>query len=270
MGVTVPARADAQVIDLRGHDRGFSVAQCPHMRITTSVLACMCACGEPAMTESPLDASFPGRCPVRPCAVGPTITSANELIAIIEAAPDWVTFGPYTTGCLLASADILVPGTVTLQADSVAVPTICRDGACRDVVRFRAQGQPRGVECLEPEPWFSFTLCAGIALHDTTIRVRTLREDIHPSEFGNYAPIVDVLPACATPCGADELTCAASHTCWTSVRDHCAYCLGGSNEECGCWDGARFAENGAKCSIATSGDIIELGICRAGICDLGS
>jgi hypothetical protein len=232
------------------------------------MLACMVACSEPAMSESPV-ASFPGRCPIGPCAVGPTIASANELIAIIEATPDWVTFGPYTTGCLPASADILVSGTVTLQADSVAVPTICRGGACRDVVRFRAQEQPMGVECLEPEPWFSFTLCAGITLHDTTIRVRTLREDIHPSEFGNYAPIVDVLPACATPCGADELTCAASHTCWTSVRDHCAYCLGGSNEECGCWDGARFAENGAKCSIATSGDIIELGICRAGTCDLG-
>lgn len=239
------------------------------MRIATSLLVCLFACSASSRNETPDDTSFPDRCPVSPCAVGPTITSANELVAIIEAASDWVSFGPYTTGCLPASADIRVPGTLTLQASSVAVPTACQGGACRDAVRFRAQGQPMGVECLEPEVWFSFTLCAGITLRNTTIRVRMLREDIHPSELGNQAPIVDVLPACATPCGADELTCAASHTCWTTVRDHCAYCLGASNEACGCWDGARFAEDGTMCSIATSGDLIERGTCRAGACDIG-
>jgi hypothetical protein len=75
-----------------------------------------------------------------------------------------------------------------------------------------------------------------------------------------------VLSACAAPCGAAEFACEATHTCWASVRDHCAYCLGGDNDECACWAGARFQDDGQNCSVAISGDVVVDGACRAGKC----
>jgi hypothetical protein len=252
-------------VDRRLHD-----AAC--MKTTAILLgACLFACtsGEPDKNSGEPDKNaFPDQCSPTACEIGPTITSANELVAIIEATSDWVVYGPYTTGCLRASADMHVSGTVTVNTDSIAVPTFCQNlGDCRKAVRFRSSLQLQEVECLQPEPWFDYTLCAGITLRDTTVRLRMLQEDIHPSSFGNFAPIVDVLPACATPCGSSELACEATHTCWSNVRDHCAYCLGGSNEACACWNGARFDDDGTQCSFALSGDLIANGTCHAGTCE---
>lgn len=234
--------------------------------------ACLVGCTSsdaPGKDAPPVDIVFPHECPTSACAAGPTITAANELVALIEATPDWVGYGPYTTGCLPASADIRVTGTVTVQADTIAVPAFCQTRAdCRKAVRFRSKPLPQGVECQGPEQWYGYTLCAGLTLRDTTVRLRAVQQDIHPSGFGNAAPVVDVLPACAEPCGSSELACEATHTCWASVRDHCAYCLGGSNEECACWDGARFQANGKQCSMAVSGDLVVSGTCRAGKCEM--
>ncbi len=223
---------------------------------------------DPDTSMPPIETAFPDRCPATACATGPTITAANELVAMIDATEEWFSYGPYTTGCLPASADLRITGTVTVQADRLAVPASCQGRSdCRQAVWFRSTSLPPGVECLDPEYWFDYAQCAGITLRDTTVRLRMVMQDIHPSAFGNFAPIVDVLPACAAPCDDPELACEATHTCWSSVRDHCAYCLGGSNAACGCWLGARFDDNGARCSIATSGDVIQNGTCHAGACD---
>jgi hypothetical protein len=232
---------------------------------------CLLACTggrEPAGDAAPVEVEFPRQCPATACAPGSTITGASELVAMIEATADWVSYGPYTTGCLQASADIHVSGAVTVQADSIAVPAFCQSRAdCRNAVRFRAKPLPPGVECLAPEQWYGYTLCAGLTLRDITIRVRTVLQDIHPSGFGNAAPVVDVVSACAAPCGSAELACEATHTCWANVRDHCAYCLGASNEACACWDGARFQADGKQCNMAISGDVFVTGTCRAGTCE---
>jgi hypothetical protein len=231
------------------------------------LLACT-SNGEPDKNPPPIETTFPDRCAPTACTAGPTITAANELVVLIDATPEWVAEGPYTTGCLPASSDIRVTGTVTVQTDRITVPALCRNRSdCRQAVRFRSSSLPPGVECLDPEPWYSYALCAGITLRDTTVRLRMVLEDIHPSSFGNAAPIVDVLPACAAPCGDSEFACEATHTCWSTARDHCAYCLGGSNEACGCWRGTRFDDDGAPCSVWRSGDLVESGTCRAGACD---
>lgn len=213
------------------------------------------------------DTSFPDRCQPSACATGPTISAPDQLVTLIDATPEWVFQGPYTTGCLASSDNILTTGTLTVQADSIAVPAPCQDrGDCRKLVKFRLSEPMAGVECVGPEQWYDFTLCAGITLHDATVRLRMLQIDIHPSEFGNFAPIVEVIPACEAPCSDTEVACEATHTCWADARDHCAYCLGGSNEACACWDGTAFAADGTECEFFVSGDVIQGGKCQAGTC----
>src|SRR5262245_33746597 len=249
------------------------------MKAATILLgACLLACTshDPAVTgpgdppagpgEMPVDTAFPNRCADSACATGPTVAAAKDLISIVEAS-SWVRFGPYTTGCLPASPDIHVTGSVTVQGDGIAIPAFCQSRQdCRKAVRFRSRPLPAGVECIDPEPWYEYTLCGSITLRDTTIRLRTVDQDIHPSEYGNSAPVVDVLAACAAPCGSSEFACEATHTCWSEARDQCAYCLSGTNEACACWNGTGFDKDGARCTFAISGDVYLGGTCRAGTC----
>jgi len=248
------------------------------MKLGTILLgACLIACasrqdGGPDGMEPPPDGTvqdlFPRHCPATPCATGPTVTSTAQLATLIEQTSSWTPLGPYTTGCLTASADIRVTGTVTVSGDSLAVPAFCKDRQdCRKAVRFRSKPLPAGVECLQPEQWYGYTLCAGLTLRDTTVRLRMVQQDIHPSSFGNAAPVVDVLGACAGTCGPSEFACEASHTCWATVRDHCAYCLAGTNDACACWTGSEFAAEGARCEMAVSGDLYVYGSCRARVCE---
>lgn len=239
------------------------------LALSVAGLACSQATGPvpDTMLEDPIAAAFPQRCEDVACATGPTITSARELVSIVEASSDWISVGPYTTGCLTGSADLRVTGTVTVQGDSIAVPTYCKSRMdCRHAVRFRGSPLPLGVDCVDPESWYDFTLCGAITIHDTTIRVRAVSQDIHPSGFGNAAPVVEVLAACASACGSEQHACEATHTCWREVRDHCAYCLNGTNEACACWTGGGFQADGTDCTFAISGDVYVLGTCQHGTC----
>lgn len=213
------------------------------------------------------DELFPAACPTTTCTIGATIADAAALAATIDAMAEWTAVGPYTSGCLPASDDRPITGTVTLRAEDVALPSVCANRAdCRAEIRFVLRGAPAGVTCLDPETWFEFTLCEGITVTDATIRLRTVMRDIHPSSFGNFAPVVEVLPACEAPCGATELACEAAHTCWDRPRDHCAYCLGGTNEACACWADGEVAADGTACRMFVSGDVEVGGTCVAGAC----
>jgi hypothetical protein len=209
---------------------------------------------------------FAAACVPSACMMGPTVSAAGTLVAIIEATT-WAPVGRHTSGCLSASADIAIEGALTLRSEDVAVPGWCSArNDCRNQVMFRVRGQAAGVTCLDPEIWFDFTMCAGVALADTTIRLRTLQQDVHPSHVGNFIPLVEVLPPCAASCAAQEVSCEATHTCWGSVADHCAHCLGGSRAVCACWDGSSFKADGTPCTYFAGNDIGVLGQCRAGVC----
>lgn len=223
------------------------------MRAAASILlvllvpvACA-ATGDPSPGELPVFEA----CAPRACETAPVATEAAHLDAVIGSG-GWTPFGDYTAGCLDASKNIPVAGTITLR------------GATHDA-KFRLRGAPAGVECVSPYLYFDFTVCEDIVVRDTTIRLRTIAQDIHPTS-PNWLRIVEVLEPCEAACGESELACEATHTCWSTVRDHCAYCLGGSNEACGCWDGKGFLPDGAACQIAISGDVSVGGICKAGLC----
>jgi hypothetical protein len=181
----------------------------------------------------------------------------------VQATTDWTLLGRYTSGCLAASDDLAVTGTVTVQGTDIMPPANC--GTACGPVMFELVDAPPGVTCLQPEALFDFTLCGGITVQDTTVRLRITERDVHPSQY-NIRPVVQVLPRCETACASDEVACPDTHTCWANVRDQCAYCLGGTNQECACWDGAQFEADGTACSYYETGDIISQGTCHAGVC----
>lgn len=221
-------------------------------------------------TDPDLVALFPDGCPAASCNVGPIVSTASALAATITAS-SWVPLGPHLAGCLPASADVPISGTVSLAGTDVALPAWCANmTSCRQDVRFVLRGAPAGVVCERPEAWFDVTMCEGIIVTEASIRFRTVKLDIHPSSYGDVAPVVEVLPACEAPCAANELACDTSNTCWEEERDYCAYCLGGTNEACACWKNGELAEDGEPCELDVSGDTTVGGSCRAGACELAT
>lgn len=208
--------------------------------------------------------TFPAACPEQACEVGATVSNVDTLATLINFTPA-VHNARYSTGCLTASSDIAIDGTITLASTDVAVPSDCT-GDCRQEVKFRLRDQPAGVTCHDPEHFFDFTLCGSVTLTSTTVRVRSLIRDVHPGS-PNHLPMVEILPACTTPCADDQFACPATNTCWSSARDYCAYCLGGDNETCACWDGDSPQADGSSCSFYVTGDIVEAGTCEAGRCE---
>lgn len=220
------------------------------MKLATAVIVTCAACsGTTGYTADELPAFE--ACAARACETGAVATEVAHLDALIAGAT-WTPHGDYTAGCLDASKNIPVAGTLTLR------------GAPHDA-KIRLRGEPAGVACVGAYHYFDFTVCDDVILRDTTIRLRMVAQDIHPAPPQSLR-LIEVLAPCEAACGDTELTCEATHTCWGTVRDHCAYCLGGSNEACGCWDGDGFFADGTTCQIAISGDISVGGTCEAGLC----
>ena len=55
-----------------------------------------------------------------------TITSTQDLVAVL-AATSWDSLGEYTSGPLPITADLVVSGTVTLEAADLPIPQDCLD-----------------------------------------------------------------------------------------------------------------------------------------------
>ena len=216
---------------------------------------------DPPIGDPPID--LPA-CPEITYAAPTTITTASELAAKIEGTPEWVAFTEYTTGCLYASEDITITGTITVDGTTLAVPGVCPD--CETGATFMLRDAPANVECIDPEYFWDFVTCDAITATDTTVRLRTVMRDIHPA-YPNYLHIVEVLPGADTPCGSEQYTCGATKACWNSARDFCAYCLDGTNEQCACWEGSKFMTDGTRCTMMVSGDVQVSGTCEAGVCE---
>lgn len=196
---------------------------------------------------------FTAACAPQTCETGSPATEAAHIDALI-AASEWPGLAEYTTGCLPASKNIPVQGTITLR------------GADHDG-KFRPRDLVPGVECIGAQYYWDFMTCDEVTLTNTTIRIRTVTQDIHPAPE-NHLRLIEILDACESGCAAETFACEATHTCWPTERDYCAYCLGGDNETCGCWEDGALLPNGSECSIFVSGDIIASGVCEAGRCEV--
>jgi hypothetical protein len=124
----------------------------------------------------------------------------------------------------------------------------------------RAAALPPGVTCTAT----STTGCTKIEIAQGTV-IRFARATT-PNGFGNSFPhFIRVTRACAAPCAADEIRCAASTTC-IKVTSFCSICEGRSNEVCACRKSCTVDGDGAACYYDTSDDTGASGTCKGGTC----
>lgn len=168
---------------------------------------------------------------------------------------------------LVADADLEV-----LASDLGTAGSEC-DRDCHAPV-FRAQGFPHfkaiaGVTCLEKgeQPVREAYACTRVAIaKGTTFRLRAVIEDMHPSA-PTYWAFIDFVEPCATTCGAGEVLCAASHTCYGAGYEACAYCEGRTPDVCACRaKDCGQLPRGAECAFDSSPDVVVVGTCGATSC----
>lgn len=216
------------------------------------------ACAEPITEPDRLPASFAATtCSPAACETGPVATATADIDAVIAASTEWPVFDDYTSGCIRASNNIPVTGSVTLV------------GATHDAKIVIGTRVPLAkFECIGAEYYFDFATCDEVRITDTTIRVRTLTRDLHPA--GGYLRTVELIEPCEAGCFYPEAEswCEQTHTCWPDLGSYCRYCLGGSAAKCNCWDGVdSYLPDGSHCSLAVSGDLWVEGRCYSGTCE---
>ncbi|MBN2113633.1 MAG: hypothetical protein JW785_05835 [Acidimicrobiia bacterium] len=179
----------------------------------------------------------------------------------------WEGWGPYSSGVKPVTADLVITGTVALNASALPVPENCLS---------RPDCSPQAGLVLHPGvagavgEGDAYIECADsyarIVLTDTTVRLRPYLRDTHPCAF-NYVPMVEVLPPCGTPCSEGQGLCPVDGVCYSLGDAFCRLCEGGTKEECACRGPEGPLEEGAPCSYWQSGDMKCEGRCRSGACD---
>lgn len=203
--------------------------------------------------------------PAPECPAPVAIASAADLVAVLAATP-WRGLGLYTSGPLPVTPDLVVTGTVVLEAADLPVPEDCRARPdCRPDAAFRMGVPLPGVV---PEGVADFACSDGFArltLTDTTVRLRPYLYDTHPCEY-NLVPLVAVLPPCGTACPEGEALCPVDGVCYAAGEGFCRLCEGGAKEACACRGSEGPLPEGSACSYWRSGDVLCEGRCRQGTC----
>jgi hypothetical protein len=202
------------------------------------------------------------------CADPVAVTSADDLIAELTAL-SWESHGNYTSGVLGITPNLVITGTVALNASSLPVPANCGERAdcspqaglilSADVTGAVGEGDANLV-CSESY--------GRVLLTDTTVRLRPYLQDTHPCTF-NLTPMVEVLPACGSACTEGYRMCPADGVCYAAGTAYCQACEGGTKETCACRGPEGSLRNGASCTYWESGDVRCDGTCRDGACDAG-
>lgn len=96
-------------------------------------------------------------------------------------------------------------------------------------------------------------------------RIRSMNVDIHP-QWPNFAPLVQVLDPCTTPCTVGDARCFEDQVCYRAGPSFCNHCLALGVETCACLAAEGPASEGDLCEFFVSGDLIYSGVCQQGIC----
>jgi hypothetical protein len=194
------------------------------------------------------------------------VASTEDLVAVLAALP-WEGLGAYTSGLLPITPDLVVSGTVVLNAADLPIPASClgrsdcspQGGLRLDVpVAGAVAGGHADLPCGDAY--------ARLTLTDTTVRLRPFLYDTHPCQF-NFVPIVEVALPCGSPCGEAQALCPVDGVCYGAGTGFCQACEGGSKEVCACRGPEGPLEEGAACSYWQSGDVKCVGTCRQGTCE---
>lgn len=194
------------------------------------------------------------------------IASTEDLVTVLAGA-SWQVLGGYTSGPLPITPDLVVSGTVGLEASDLPIPETCLGRSdCSPQGGFRigvpvpgvlAEGEAEG-SCVD-----GFT---RLTLTDTTVRLRPYLRDTHPCQY-NFVPAVAVHPACGTACGDGQVLCPVDGVCYDAGTGFCQMCGGGSKEACACQGPEGPLGEGASCRYWQSGDVECVGTCRQGTCE---
>lgn len=221
------------------------------------------ACGDGGADESTLLASTSAAAVVCPEPV--PATEVSEVVAVL-ADTEWDWVGPYSSGSLPPTPDLVIDGTITLESSDIPLPADCLDRAdCRHQAVFRSSDLS-GVAVEGGGGMFEGE--TRVTVTDAAVRLRLSMTDTHPGPY-NYVPVVEILGSCEEPCPAGELTCPADGTCYASFDEYCRRCEDFPAGQCACRASEGPLPDGTACEVWVSGDVLDAGVCRAGVCDTG-
>lgn len=191
------------------------------------------------------------------------VAALSDLLEVLgEAEWDWA--GSYTSGPQSPDLEVAVQGTIVLESAQVPLPVDCLDREdCRGQAVLRVT-EGVGGALVEGDPGL-FEGDTLLTLTDTAVRLSLSMLDTHPGPF-NYVPLVTVRPPCGTPCAEGQLACSADGNCYADFDAFCRRCLGFTNTECACRTLEGPVEDGSACEYWVSGDVLEVGVCRTGVC----
>ncbi|MFH1330916.1 MAG: hypothetical protein ABIJ48_09745 [Actinomycetota bacterium] len=194
-----------------------------------------------------------------------TVTSAEDLVAVLTATA-WAGLGSYTSGPLPITPDLVVVGTIVLDASALPVPEDCRGRAdCSPQAGLRVDLPVDGVVAEGDANLECGDAYSRVIFTDTTVRLRPYLRDTHPCRF-NFVPLVEVAPPCGSPCGEGQRLCPVDGVCYAAGTGFCQACEGGAKEACACRGPEGPLEDGSDCSYWQSGDVLCDGTCRQGVC----
>jgi hypothetical protein len=194
------------------------------------------------------------------------IASTEDVVAVL-AATSWEGQDGYTSGPLPITPDLVIAGTVVLEAGALPIPQNCLDRSdCSAQGGFRMSVPVPGVVAEGDPDLPCDNSHARLTLTDTTVRLRPYLRDTHPCQY-NFVPAVAVVLPCGTPCGDGQALCPVDGVCYDAGTGFCQMCGGGSAEACACQGAEGPLEEGASCSFWVSGDVQCVGTCRQGTCE---
>lgn len=182
----------------------------------------------------------------------------------------WEGLGAYSSGVLPITADLVITGTIALNASALPVPNDCllrsdcspQAGLILDSAVAGAVGEgDANLECGDSYSRVIFT--------NTTVRLRPYLRDMHPCRY-NAVPMVEVLPPCGAACGEGQGICPVDGVCYELGAAYCRSCEGGTKQACACRGPEGPLAEGAACTYWESGDVRCDGACHAGGCDAGT
>jgi hypothetical protein len=196
------------------------------------------------------------------------VTSAEDITDELSALI-WEGLGAYSSGVLPITSDLVIIGSIALNASALPVPNDClqrsdcspQAGLILDSAVTGAVGEgDANLECGDSY--------SRVILTDTTVRLRPYLGDTHPCRY-NAVPMVVVMPPCGTACGEGQGLCPADGVCYELGTGYCQACEGGTKEVCACRGPEGPLAEGASCRYWQSGDVLCEGHCRQGGCDAG-
>ena len=202
------------------------------------------------------------------CPTPVKVASGDDLVAALRRL-EWTGLGPYSSGPLPITPDLVVSGTVVITGREIPLPDGCAQRSdCLAVAAFR-MGQPvPGVTLTGPVEPGGAGDGSVLTLTDTTVRLRPVMYDMHPGRY-NAVPLVTIIPPCGSPCPSGQVLCPADGSCYPLGDSYCRFCQGKGKEECACEAPEGALAEGSYCQFWQSGDVLCPGTCQQGTCQTG-